>query len=333
MSTSSSRYRLHLESRRAQGPAFHLTEDNWSKAAARHPDMAAQLDVSFGWDGEQLDAALGEADFLLASKFPTAAANAAGKLRWIHTTGAGVDQLTQLNTLHDDIALTNSSGIHSDKAREFTQMALLMLHMRMPQLSANQRAHQWSPLLTPSINGKTAVVIGFGDIGQAAGHAAHALGLRVIAVSRSGRVDAGAPADSIVSIDRLEDVLPQADFVVLAAPLTAHTRNLLNAQRQACMRPGACIVNLSRAGLLDHVELVARLRSGACAGAVLDVFDPEPLPPDAPLWDVPGLVITPHVSCDVPDYNQRVLDMWFGNFQCLLRNAPMRNLVDRQLGY
>lgn len=99
------------------------------------------------------------------------------------------------------------------------------------------------------------------------------------------------------------------------------------------MRPGACVLNMARGALLDHDALLARLRAGQCGGAVLDVFDREPLPADSPIWDAPNLIVTPHVSCDVPDYAQRVLDRWFDNFGRLLQGAPLANIVDRERGY
>jgi phosphoglycerate dehydrogenase-like enzyme len=189
--------------------------------------------------------------------------------------------------------------------------------------------------LTAPIRGKTALLIGLGDIGAAAARAAHSLGLRVIALNRSGRAqpDIASLADTLAPIAVLDDWLPQADFVVVTAPLTPATRNLLSADRLAAMRPGAAVVNLSRAALIDYDALFQCLRSGTCGGAVLDVFDPEPLPADSPAWDVPGLIVTPHISCDAPDYNQRVLELWFDNFARWLRAEPLVNVVDRERGY
>jgi len=335
MSTGLRRYRLHLESRRQQAAAFHLDEPAWQRAAARHAELAAVLDVSFGWDGERFAQPMDDIDFLLASKFPHAAINAAARLRWIHTTGAGVDQLQPLAALRRDLLLTNSSGIHSDKAAEYVQMALLMLNAKIPQVMRAQHERRWENCLTSPIRGKTLLVIGFGDLGRAAAGAGRALGLRVVALNRSGRAQASVAdvTDLLAPVAQLDDWLPQADFVVVTAPLTQATRNLLCAQRLALMRPGAGIVNMARAVLVDYEALLARLSSGACGGAVLDVFDPEPLPADARYWDAPGLIVTPHLSCDVPDYNQRVLDVWFGNFARLLRGEPLTNLVDRTLGY
>jgi phosphoglycerate dehydrogenase-like enzyme len=330
------RYRLHLESQRRQKAAFHLDAAAWNRAADRHPQLAKHVEASFGWDGERLARPLDDVDFLLASRFPHAVVNAASRLRWIHTTGAGVDQLLPLDGLRHDLVLTNSSGIHSDKAAEFVQMGLLMLNAQLPAVFQAQREHRWDARLTTPIGDKTVLVIGFGDLGLAACRAARALGLRVMAVNRSGRAPAEAAAnlmDSLSPVTQLDECLPQADFVVLTAPSTPATRHILSAERLASMRAGAGIINISRAALIDHPALFERLRSGACGGAILDVFDPEPLDADNPAWDVPGLVVTPHISCDVPDYNQRVLDLWFRNFGKLLGEEPMANVVDRRLGY
>jgi len=335
MTTSSTpRFRLHLESRSAQWSAFHLDPAAWATASARHPELAARIEPSFGWDGKNLSEALVDSDFLLASRFSKAVVNAAPRLRWIHTTVAGVDGLLPLDELRADLVLTNSSGIHGDKAREYVQMALLMLNAQLPALATAQREHRWRVDLTGLIRGKTVVVVGYGDIGMAAGRGAKTLGLKVIGVTRSGRPlpdDSGA--DRIVSVAQLDEVLPEADFVVVTAPLTAETRNILSAERLARMRPGAGLINIARAALVDYPALLERLRSGACGGAILDVFDPEPLPADVPYWDMPNLIVTPHCSCDLPDYNQRALEVWFDNFGRWLRKEPLRNQVDRKLGY
>ncbi len=334
MTEPTRRYRLHLESQRRQSPAFHLDEAAWRTASARHPDLARQIDVTFGWDGERFARPLDDVDFLLASRFPHPVVNDAPRLRWIHTTGAGVDQLMPLDRLRSDLMLTNSSGIHSDKAAEYAQMALLMLNAQLPAVFQAQREHRWDARLTTSIRGKTVLVIGFGDLGVAASRAAHALGLRVVALNRSGSASSATDLVHVLApVAALDEWLPEADFVILTAPLTPATRDLLSAARLARMRPGAGLINMSRAALIDYATLFERLRSGACGGAILDVFDPEPLPADHAAWDVPGLIVTPHISCDAPDYGLRVLDLWFGNFARFLRGEPLANIVSHTRGY
>jgi phosphoglycerate dehydrogenase-like enzyme len=175
------------------------------------------------------------------------------------------------------------------------------------------------------------VVLGFGDLGQAAGRAAHKLGLRVIAVTRTGR--ATAPADEARSIDALDEVLPAADFLVIAAPLLASTRGLIDRDRLRLLKRSAGLVNIARAAIVDYGALHEKLERGELAGAVLDVFDEEPLPPDSPWWTTPNVIVLPHVSCDTPGYADRLLDRWFENFQRLLDGRPLVNVVDPRLGY
>ncbi|HEY4353425.1 MAG TPA: D-2-hydroxyacid dehydrogenase [Paraburkholderia sp.] len=338
MTDATKRFRLHLESQSRQAPAFHLDPAAWQQASLRHAVLARLVDVSFGWDGERFATPLDDIDFLLASRFPHAVVNDARRLRWIHTTGAGVDQLLPLDGLRDELILTNSSGIHVDKAGEFVQMALLMLNAQLPAVLRAQHEHRWDARLTAPIRGKTMLLIGLGDLGQTASRSAKTLGLRVIALNRSGHAPAPAASrtdmpDVVAPVSELDIWLPRADFVVVTAPLTPATRGLLSSARLATMRKGACVVNLSRAALVDYPALFERLRAGACGGAMLDVFDPEPLQDDSPVWDVPGLIVTQHISCDAPDYSQRVLDLWFGNFARWLRGEQLANIVSRAQGY
>jgi phosphoglycerate dehydrogenase-like enzyme len=210
-------------------------------------------------------------------------------------------------------------------------MAISLLNARLPQLMASQRSRAWQPVYTTPVAGKTAVVIGFGDLGQAAGRAAKKLGARVIAITRSGK--AARPADAAHPVSRIDRVLPKADFVIVATPLTPETRNLLDRARLDLLKPEAGLVNIGRAPVVDYDALCDKLAKGELAGAVLDVFQPEPLAADSPLWDTPNLVITPHVSCDDPRYIDRLFDSWFENLARLLAGKRLKNLIDRKLGY
>jgi phosphoglycerate dehydrogenase-like enzyme len=326
-------FRLHLESRRAQSSAFHLDEAAWSSAAARHPELSKSIDVSFGWDGEMLNQALASAEAIIASRFDRQAVNSAPRLKWIHTTGAGVDHLVPLTDFRPDLLLSNSSGIHSDKAGESALMALLMLNAKMPDVIVNQKNHVWKSILTNPIRGKRLVLIGFGDIGQAVGRMARDIGIDVTAVTRSGASKPEVPNVPVVSTSRLDELLPSADFVVVTAPLTPETRNLMNAHRLSLLPAHAGFVNMARAPLVDYDALVQLLREERLGGAVLDVFDGEPLDSSSVYWSVPRLIVTPHITCDAPDYNQRVLDLWFENFGRLISGSPLLNQVNRSLGY
>jgi phosphoglycerate dehydrogenase-like enzyme len=255
----------------------------------------------------------------------------APRLKWIQNTGAGIDGLLPLDWLPADIALTNNRGAHGPKAEDSCAMAISILNARLPQMIAAQRNHAWQPVYTTPVAGKTAVVIGFGDLGQGAGRAAKKLGAKVIAITRSGK--AARPADAVYPVSRIDRVLPMADFVIVTTPLTPQTRNLLDRRRLDLLKSETALINIGRSPVVDYDALREKLAQGTLAGAVLDVFHPEPLPADSPLWDTPNLVITPHVSCDDPRYVDRLLDFWFENFARFLAGKRLKNLVDRKRGY
>jgi phosphoglycerate dehydrogenase-like enzyme len=323
---------LHLENFRKRPALFHIDEQAWQAAARRHRAAARGLRVTVGWDGDILDEALGTADVMINSSPPKERLRErAPRLRWIQTTGAGIDSLLPLDWLPADIALTNNTGAHGAKAEDSCLMAISLLNARLPQLMARQRERRWDPIYTTPVAGKTAVVIGFGDLGQGAGRAAKKLGAKVIAVTRSGK--AARPADAAYPTAKLDSVLPKADFVIVTTPLTSQTRNLLSRERLDLLRPEAGLVNIGRAPVVDYDALREKLRKGELAGAVLDVFQPEPLPADSPLWDTPNLIALPHVSCDDPRYIPRLLDFWFENLARFRAGKKLVNLVDRRLGY
>ncbi len=323
---------LHLESFRRRPAIFHVTEERWSAAASRHRALAKRLRVTIGWDGDIIDEALKTADVMINSNPPREELRRhAPRLKWIQTTGAGIDGLLPLDWLPADIALTNNRWAHGPKAEDSCAMAISLLNARLPQMVAAQRKHAWQPIYTTPVAGKTAVVIGFGDLGQAAGRAAKKLGARVIAVTRSGK--AARPADMACPVRRIDRVLLQADFVIVTAPLTPGTRNLLDRRRLDLLKPEAGLINIGRSPVVDYDALREKLTEGTLAGAVLDVFQPEPLPADSPLWDTPNLVLTPHVSCDDPRYIDRLLDFWFENLARFRAGKRLKNLIDRRLGY
>lgn len=323
---------LHLESSSKSPALFHLTEERWKAAAQRHRAAARGLEVTIGRDGDILDEVMKTADVMINSSPPRVRLRErAPRLRWIQTTGAGVEHLLPLDWLPRNVVLTNNSGAHSAKAEGSCALAISLLNSRLPQLLANQRAHRWEQIYTDPVAAKTVVVIGFGDLGRSAGRAAKKLGARVIAVTRSGKAD--RPADSAFPVTRIDAVLPQADFVIVTTPLTPATRNLLDRKRLALLKPEAGLVNIGRAAIVDYEALREMLVKGELAGAVLDVFEPEPLPADSPIWDTPNLVVLPHVSCDELRYVEHLFDFWFENLARFSAGRKLVNVVDRKLGY
>lgn len=329
---------IHFETRDDKVPVFKITRELIDRAAERNR-APSELRTTLGSDLADL-AALATAEGLVTSNdvlrdaaFPLASLAArAPRLRWIHIIGAGIEPLLPLDWLPRRVTLTNNSGVHVQKTGEFAAMALLMLNARLPRMLASQAAGRWEPIFTPSIAGRSVAVVGLGDMGGAAAQQAKRLGMRVLGVRRRPRPHRFV--DEMFGTDRLAEVLARADFIFVAAPLTAESRNLIDRNALARAKRGAALVNVGRAGVVDYEALRDALASGALSGAVLDVFEPEPLPSDSPLWTTPNLVISPHCSSDDLDlYLPLTLDLVFKNAARLGAGKRLKNRVDRRKGY
>jgi phosphoglycerate dehydrogenase-like enzyme len=272
-------------------------------------------------------------DIIVDPAFPRRRlAEAAPKLRWIHIIGAGIEPLLPLDWLPPQVTLTNNSGVHAQKTSEFATLALLSLCYRLPQMISNQQRADWQQIFTPSIVGKTVLIVGLGEMGGAAAKSAKKLGMKVLGVRRN--LGAHRYADEILPLSKLHKGLARADFVLVAAPLTPATAHLINGDAIAAMKDGAGLINIGRAGVVDYDALVGALQSGKLSGAMLDVFDPEPLPASSALWHVPNLIITPHCSSDdLDDYLPKTMDLAFENLVRLRDGRKMKNVVDRITGY
>ena len=328
------RLRVHVAALTSQNEVFWVTPERFAAAVARHADVGRRIDVDFSWDLEGFAEAVADADALIGWRFPQAElARLAPRLRWIQLTGAGHEHLQPFDWLPRGVALTTNSGAHAPKAGEFAATAILMLNNDLPFLMTNQRKARWEQSFSSGIEGKTLAVIGVGAMGGAAARwAKQRLKMHVLGVRRSGR--GHRYVDTMYRPGELDQVLPNADFVLVTAPLTRETEALIDRRALASMKRGAGLINMGRARVVDYVALADELRSGRLRGAVLDVFDPEPLPADSPLWSTPNLVISPHVSSDdVGNYIDRTLDVFFANVHRFLSNRPLRNRVVKARQY
>lgn len=325
--------RLHIENDSKRPAIYQVARANWAAACERHRELADGLDATFGCDGDVLDSALMDAELLIGiPDHRERLKERAPRLRWIHHTSAGMDRVSPLDWLPRGVMLTNNRGAHGIKAEQYMRMAYTMLHTRMTEIIANQHAHRWHQVFSPSLAGGTAVVIGLGDLGEAAARAAKQLGLNVIGVRRHAK--RSRHADEVRTYEALDEVLPAADFVVLAVPLTSETHGLLDSRRLGLMKRSASVVNIARAPVVDCEALAGKLRRGEIAGAMIDVVEPEPLPADSPLWETPNLLITPHISCDDSEhYADITLDIWFSNLARYVSGRALKNRVDTRLGY
>jgi len=312
---------------------FTITRERYEAAAARYPDVACRLDVCIDWDLDNFHESMRTAEVLVTWDLPIGRlAEVAPKLRWIHIIGAGVEHLCPMDWVPEGVTIVNNRGAHAEKGGEFGLMAVLMLHCHMPAMIENQRDARWKSLYSTPIEGKTVAVVGVGNIGRGAARRFKRAGMRVLGVSRHGL--ACDDVDEMYAADAIDLVLPQADFVLVATPLTDETRNLFDRRRQSLMKSGSGVINVGRAGTMDYEALADNLRNGHFSGAVLDVFDPEPLPAESPLWNTPNLIVTPHVSADDGDsYVPITLDLVFENMRRHIAGEPLMNVVRPELGY
>ncbi|WP_170763063.1 D-2-hydroxyacid dehydrogenase [Ruegeria lacuscaerulensis] len=312
---------------------FTITGERFATAQARHPDVVGKLNPFIDWDTDNWQSSMAEAEVLLTWNLPTEdLAKVAPNLKWIHCIGAGVEHMLPMDWLPDSVTLTNNKGVHAAKAGEFGLMAILMLHSHMPAIVTNQRNAHYESLYCSPIAGKTVVVLGTGSLGGSGAKMIKPLGVNVIGVNRSGRDVEGC--DRCVPTAQLDEVLPLADYLLIATPDTPETRGLLDRRRLDLMKPSAGIINIGREAVMDYDALCDKLDEGSLGGAILDVFEPEPIAADSRLWNTKNLIITPHVSADDGDaYIPLTLGLFFQNMELFLAGKPLLNPIDPKLGY
>lgn len=273
-------------------------------------------------------------------------------LEWVQVYSAGVDPLHDLPLWGQPrVKITSAVGIHAVPVAERALSMLLAFQYHWPELWHAQQHKdwvdgRWQRFATPELRGSTVGIIGYGAIGRELARQCAALGMRVLAVNRSGQrrpatgfiepglgdPDASIP-DAIYPTHEFAALLPQCDHVVLLAPLTADTHHMMDAAALKQMKPTAILHNLGRGPLVDEAALVAALHDGTITGAGLDVFEQEPLPPTSPLWDMPNVMISPHIGGLSAHYDDRVSDLFAENLRRFLRDEPLINEVDRAAGY
>ena len=261
------------------------------------------------------------------------------KLQWIHSPAAGVGQLLIPELVASPIVVTNARSVHAVPVAEHALALLLALARRLPECFRYQaecrwgQTESWQPDHLPTeINGKTLGLLGLGSIGREVALRAKALGMRVVAVKRDPSHGADC-ADQVYAPEQLPAVLSQADFLIVAAPDTAATHHWIGERELRCLKPSACLINVSRGSLVDTEALTRALQSGGLAGAALDVTDPEPLPASHPLWKLPNALIIPHLGGATDRYWQRQFALLQENLQRYLSGKPLLHVVDKKKGY
>lgn len=283
--------------------------------------------------GSETRADIERADILLGNVDP-ALLSPSDKLRWMQTGSAGVESYIT-GCLPKNALLTNATGAYGLAISEYMLAVWLELIKKLHLYRDTQSAGKWKSRGTvTSVYGSTVLTVGLGDIGSEFSKRAKALGATVIGVRRAG-LDQPDFVDTLIHTDALDDYLPKADLVALTLPGTPETRGMFDAARFQKMKPGAVLVNVGRGTAVDTDALVDALKSGRLGGAALDVTEPEPLPADHPLWQLPNAIVTPHVSggSHLHETHERLMRIVAENLAAFMSGAPLRNVVDFETGY
>ncbi len=270
----------------------------------------------------------------------------APRLTWVHSATSGVERALTPASRERGLVVTNARGVFSRPIAEYVLMMILAVSRRLPQLLELQRERTWQPLEGAELRDVTVGIVGFGSIGRAVAALASSFGCRIVAVRRhsdpeseSRTADPEGPAAGEPRVDRIggPDTLPallaESDFIVLAAPLTPDTEDLIDAEALAQVKPGAWLINVARGRLIDERALLRALRDGELGGAVLDTFRDEPLPPMSTFYDLPNVIVTPHTAWSSGRVLDRSVELFCDNLRRFAGGEPLLNVVDPDAGY
>jgi phosphoglycerate dehydrogenase-like enzyme len=298
-------------------------------AALMQADAAIQVRATT--DEASLRREIVDAEILITLACPRIVIEYGRALRWIQTTSSGVDPLLPHRAELEGITVTNARGIHADQIGDYAMAAMVMLQWDMRAMLGHQAARQWQRDAKPPLAGRTLGIVGLGSVGRGIAERARLSGMEVVGLSRSG-----APVDGICAVyaqDRLHDMLPRCDFLVLVVPATPETEHMIDAEALGAMKNSAFLLNFARGSVVDEAALILALNSGEIAGAALDVFAVEPLPTSSPLWSMPNVIITPHLAGMSADYEERMVRSFLDNLARYRRGEPLLNRVDLSRGY
>ena len=308
-------------------------EDFLDVLEARFPEVGftccRRYDALSGVLAEVVPEAIYGIRFAGTPGFPREAILASPGLRWFSVGGSGTDHLAPWDPAR--LTVTNAAGVAADLMAQYALGAVLALSLGFPAFARAQGERRWTPAQVAGIDGKTVTLVGLGHTGRAAARRFKAMGFRVIGVRANPRPT--ADVDEVFGADRLHHALAAADVAVICVPLTDATRHSIDAAAIAAMRPGAILVDVSRGGVVDGEALLGALRSGHLAGAALDVFETEPLPPESPFWGLDNVIVTPHSSSEYPGWERRSAEMFGDNLERFRRGAALENVVDPARGY
>jgi D-2-hydroxyacid dehydrogenase (NADP+) len=316
-------------------PLWNPPADTAQRLRARFP----QMHITHLPDLNGLDRELADTDIFMGLALKAEQLALASKLQWIQAVTAGVAQFMYPELRERAVILTNASSVHCVPIAQHILGMIVGLARRFPDSLHYQHEAHWAmnELLAPPIKprelrGQVVLFIGFGAIGQETARLLQPLEMRIWALTHSGRSGSGV-AERVLQTLQLHEALPQADFVVVAAPATPETRNMLGEREFSLMKPSAYLINVARGTLLDEAALISALQRNVIAGAALDVTVKEPLPPESPLWKMNNVFITPHVSGATENTWDREEELIVENLKRWFAGSELLNQVDLTRGY
>jgi phosphoglycerate dehydrogenase-like enzyme len=283
---------------------------------------------------EALEKAAG-AEIIQAGYWSDELLHQASGLKWAHSGGAGVERFMTPDFMSSPVILTNSAGVYAVPMADHVLAMMLYFSRNFDHLVRSQLRREWADRGARNADElceKTVGIIGLGGIGQEVARRAKGFGMRVLATRRHPHLPS-TDTDEVRGVEALPWLLAEADYVVLCPPLTPTTRHIMGEAELHAMKPTAYLFNVGRGGLVEESALIHALQEGRIAGAGLDVFEEEPLPPSSPLWDLPNVLITPHDAGSSPHSHERFLKLFLENLRRYLAGEPLLNVVNKVIGY
>lgn len=291
-----------------------------------------------GTSPEAFAGAAAEADIIVNRNLPLElfreVFSMAPQVRWVHSFSAGVNNSLCEEFVHSTVPLTNGRGAFSRTLAEFAIGVTLYFAKDFPRLLRQQAQGVWQDFDSEEIHGKTMGIVGYGDIGQAVAARAVDFGMKVLATRRRPEKDSEERAGlRILPATAIRKVMAESDYVVVALPLTQETKGVVGAHELAAMKPTGVLINIGRGAAVDERALIEVLREKRIRGAGLDVFETEPLPPGHPFFSMDNVLLSPHTADHVPGWEEPAMRILLDNFKRYRRGEPLRNMVDKELGY
>ncbi|MFZ5927762.1 MAG: D-2-hydroxyacid dehydrogenase [Acidobacteriota bacterium] len=287
--------------------------------------LPAGVRIAAGASAEAFRQAAPEADAMLVGAVPRELVEEvflmAPRLKWVHVMWAGLDSLLFPALVESPVTLTNGRGVFARSLAEFVIAGMLWFAKDIRRMRRQQREQRWEKFLVEELHGKQLGIIGHGSIGRAAAALATAFGMKVIGVGRS------SPPEEF------DEVIEKSEYILVSTPLTPETRGLVGEAEFRRMRPEAVLINVGRGPVVEEAALIAALQEGRIRGAVLDVYDQEPLPPGHPFWSMENVLLSPHCADNTPTWLDEAMQLFLENFARYSAGEPLKNVVDKKAGY